>query len=88
MFFIVSICERAYYLQSPVLLIHIRFQKFAQKSIYNFFYEFCKTFCHFRLPNDTMSQLISQGAPQTQSRGSIDKQNQYNSKSHFIIMIN
>ena len=66
-FFIVSICERAYYLQSPVLLTHIRFQKFAQKSIYNFFYEFCKTFCHFRLPSNTKSQLISQGAPQTQS---------------------
>ena len=62
-FFIVSICKRAYYLQSPVLLTHIRFQKFAQKSIYNFFMNFAKHFAISVCPATQRANLFPRAHP-------------------------
>ena len=63
MFFIVSICERAYYLQSPVLLTHIRFQNLLKNQFTIFFMNFAKHFAISVCPATQRANLFPRAHP-------------------------
>ena len=85
--FIVSICERAYYLQKPSITHTCSAYKFAQKHFTIFFKNFAKHFAVSGCPASQRANLFPRAHPKSKVRALLIRKNQNGSKKSLIIII-